>query len=281
MNRPHERNKQNRLFFSAFALSVLLHVLILAGGLYLQYLSTVKRPRLKTVDVTLVTLPGPGSPSISRMPSVEPPLPETPELPPDPEPEPEPEPRKPEKPAVAVEPEKPKKQVPKKKPVEKPKPKKPVKDKLQALEKKVKQDQPSEFERTLARLERKVQQGPPSDLYKRTGPGGIGRGEGAYGAPMSPYERYLSKIAMIIQRHWSFTPHLIREKGGIEAYVALTVQPGGTVSDITFDRNSSSRYFDDTVLKAIEKASPFPPVPGEVSGTALRIGLVFTPKGIE
>lgn len=283
MNKRDERKKQNRRLLTAFAASVLLHALVVAGSVYLQYMTGLKHPRLKTVDVTLVTLPGPGSPSdveILAGPSTAPEvLPE-----PLPELEPVPEPQVPDKPTVPVEPEKREaaKKIPEKT-LEKPKKRKksPVEERLQELQQKVGQEQPSEFERTLARLQQKVQKGPPSDLYRRLGPGRVGRGEGAHGAPMSPYERYLARIATIIQQHWSFTPRLIRERGRIETYVALTIQPGGVVSDITFDRKSASEYFNDTVLKAIEKASPLPPVPEEVDGSALKIGLVFTPQGIE
>ncbi len=270
MNKRDERKKQNRRLLTAFAASVLLHALVVAGSVYLQYVMGLKRPWLKTIDVTLVTL-SPSNVEISAGPSP------APEGLPEPLPEPVPEPQVPDKPDVPVEPEKREtaKKIPEKT-LEQPKERKksPVEERLQELQQKVEQEQPSEFERTLARLQQKVQKGPPS--------GRVDRGEGAHGAPMSPYKkRYLAQIAMIIQQRWSFTPRLIREKGRIETYVALTIQPGGVVSDITFHEKSASEYFNDTVLKAIERASPLPPVPEEVGGSVLRIGLVFTPQGIK
>ena len=273
MNNRDERKVLDRRFLTAFAVSVFLHVLLIAVSLYLQYLTGFDRLQLKTIDVSLVTLPGPGSPSDADMteglPSV---------------PEPVKEPQTSRQSPVPIEPAKPEavKKVPAKT-SEKPKqPKKsPVEDKLKKLEQQVQQKQPSDFERTLARLQQKVQEGPPSDLYKRSGPGSFGLGDGEYGAPVSPYESYLAEVVMIIRQNWSFIPQLIGEKGDIKAYVSMTIQPGGAISDITFDRKSVSEYFNDTAFKAIEKSSPLPPIPEEVGDSALRIGLVFTPQGIE
>lgn len=270
MNNRDERKANKRRFLTAFTISVFLHVLLVAGSLYLQY--GQKRPQLKTIDVSLVTLPGPGSPDEPDMTDGQAAVPEV-------QPEPEPEPP-PAKPPVQPEPEKkpePVKKIPKKvadepKPSE-PKPKEPKQD--------VSKKQPSDFERTLERLREKVRQGPPSDLYKRSGPGRFARGDGEYGAPMGPEERYLVEVVTIIRRNWSFTPQLIRENGDIRAYVALTIDPGGVISNIMLDRGSISIYFNDTVIKAIEKSSPLPPVPEEVGVQAMRIGLVFTPQGIE
>lgn len=278
MNNRDKRKVQHRRFFTALTVSVLLHVLLVAGGLYLQYLTGVNHRQLKTVEVSLVMLPGPGSSEEADMADVPLAIPE-------PEPVPEPPAEQPpvEQPPVPVEPKKPEpvKKVPKKVPDKPRQPKRaPVKEKLKELEQTVQQKKPSEIERALARLQQEVKKGPPSNLYKRSGPG-LGKGSGNYGAPMSPFESYLVEIAMIIRQNWLFTPQLIRERGDVKAYVAMTIQPDGSVSNIVFDRKSVSEYFNDTVFKAIEKSSPLPPVPEEVSRRALKIGLVFTPQGIE
>jgi len=281
----------DRRLATAFAGSVLLHLLVAALGLFGQYLAGLKRPEPKILDVSLVTLPGPGStdaeePAGGPSPVVD----EAPADLPEPVDEPVSEPQKPEKPAKPEplpEPQQKKeavKKVPEKSSDTKPEPKpKSPDERVKELEQSVGQRQPSDLERTLARLQEQVKKGPPSDLYKRSGPGGLGggRGEGAYGAPLTPYEQYLVRIAGIIQRNWTFTPQLIRETSAVEAYVAMTIQPGGSIINVTFDRRSVSEYFDDTVLKAIERSSPLPPIPADVGSGAMRIGLVFTPRGIE
>lgn len=278
MNNRDKRKVQHRRFFTALTVSVLLHVLLVSGGLYLQYLTGVNHRQLKTVEVSLVMLPGPGSSEEADMVDVPLAIPE-------PEPVPEPPVEQPpvEQPPVPVEPKKPEpvKKVPKKVPDKPRQPKRaPVEEKLKELEQTAQQKKPSEIERALARLQQEVKKGPPSNLYKRSGPG-LGKDNGNYGVPMSPFESYLVEIAMIIRQNWLFTPQLIRERGDVKAYVAMTIQPDGSVSNIVFDRKSVSEYFNDTVFKAIEKSSPLPPVPEEVSRRALKIGLVFTPQGIE
>lgn len=273
MNNRDERKASERRFLTAFTISVFLHVLLVAGSFYLQYLEGLKRPQLKTIDVSLVTLPGPGSPEKADMSDKQIAVQE---------PQPEPVPESPVAPPPPVDPEPEKKQESVKKVPEK------ISEKPKKNDKKPKEPgqnaakkQPSDFERTLEQLREKVRQGPPSDLYKRSGPGRFATGEGEYGAPMGPKERYLVEVVTIIRRNWSFTPQLIRGNGEVKAYVALTISPGGVISNITLDRGSISVYFNDTVIKAIEKSSPLPPVPAEVGAQAMRIGLVFTPQGIE
>ena len=268
MSERRAGNGENRRFVGAFIVSVVLHLALAALGFLGQQLSDGVRPEPKILDVSLVTLPGPGStepekPLSAKAPVIDP-VPEPVET------VPPPEPVKKKSPKKVV--EKPRKDVTGKKKKEEP-----IDNRLKELRERVEQNPPDDFQQALARLQEKVKQGQPSDLYKRSGPGA-----GAYGAPMTPYEKYLVRIAGIIQRNWSFTPRLIRGGAVIEAYVALTIQPGGSVSNVVFDRKSVSEYFNDTVLKAIEKSSPLPSVPEEVGRReALRIGLVFTPQGIE
>lgn len=272
MSSDDERKPENSRLIIAFLISCILHVAFFSAILYLQYRAAQERREFAAIDVSLVALPGPGSPEkpvkdLEEL-SVSEPEPE-PDLEPDPEPEPESEPEplpeKPEPTEVKKEPLKiPEKPVEEKKPAEK-KPKK----------------QQGDFEKTLERLRKQVQEGPPSDLYRRTGPGRFGPGDGDYGAPLSAREQYLVEVVSIIRRNWSFTPQLIRQGGKVKTYVAMTIETGGVISDIRIDRGSVSSYFDDTVIKAIEKSSPLPPVPMSVDNKALRIGLAFTPEGIE
>lgn len=280
MNNRDERKANNRRTLTAFTISLALHLFLFGGGLYVNYQMNRDLPRLKAIDVTLVALPGPGSRSEQEMTdapvSVAEPEPEVVSEPQVPEPKPviEPEPKPQPQP-------KPVKKVPKKIPEEPKKAEKNLLEKrLEALQETVKQEEPTEFERRMALLEKKTQEGPPSDIYKRSGPGSLS-GEGGYGAPMSAFEAYAVMIRTIIKNNWDFTGQLIRNKQNIKAYVAFTILPGGAISDITLDQASSSKYFDDTVLKALEKSSPLPAVPDEVSRGPLRIGFVFTPQGIE
>ncbi len=288
MRQSDEQSKERRRFVVALLTALGVHVAVLFISLFLQLR---QQPEPAVVTVSLVSLPGPGAavpePPGGGIADVEPQVVELPEKEAAEIVKPLAEPVvKPEKQAVPIEPVKPEKKAEPAKTAEKlpEKPEKSMEETLKKLQETVSGKQPSEIEKTLARLQQKVDtEGPPSSLYNRAG--GIGRGAGAgtgnYGAPLSPYEQYLSQVVMIITQSWSFSGELIREQGSVEAYVALTILLDGAVTDVAFDRHSSSNYFDETVKKALEKASPLPPVPADVSLSPLRIGLIFTPRGIE
>ncbi len=180
----------------------------------------------------------------------------------------EPTPPRQEKPELPVTPE----------PAPLPDPEAGLQSALERLRSQVSGSQPTELERKLARLQKKVNEsGPPSNLYRRSG-----RGSGGGGMPpLTPYDSYLSTAVGIITRNWSFSASLLRETGVVEAYVAITVGIDGSIQDITFDRPSVSGYFNQTVTKALERSSPLPVVPPDVSIRPMRIGLIFTPGGIE
>ena len=266
MSSGDEREPENSRLVTAFTISCILHLVFFSALLYLQYRAAEERREFTAIDVSLVALPGPGSPEKPDKDMEELSVPE-----PEPEPIPEDTPEKPKAPEKKAPPE-----------IKEPQkvPDKPVEKKKKPEEEKPKK-QLGDFEKTLERLRKQVQEGPPSDLYKRSGPGRFGPGDGDYGAPLSAREQYLVEVVTIIRQNWSFTPQLIRERGKVKTYVALTIETGGVISDIMIDRGSISSYFDDTVIKAIEKSSPLPPVPMSVDNKALRIGLAFTPEGIE
>ncbi|HED30588.1 MAG TPA: hypothetical protein ENN50_02625 [Prosthecochloris aestuarii] len=274
--------KERGRFTVAMLIAFALHLVV---ALVLVYLQSVRPQEPEVVTVSLVSLPGPdeGSPeaggslsppAVIEEPEIVEPVPEVIEPEPEPvkesvpvkTPEPEPAPD-----AVALEPAE-------KKTVEKPVPQNRIEDALSDLAGKVDRDQPTDLERALARLQQKVQQeGPPSSLYERSGPG---TGPGGGGGMVSPYQEYLSQVVLIITRSWSFSGELLRNQQGIEAYVAITIMPDGEIRDVTFDRHSSSPYFDETVTKALQAASPLPPVPVEVSVSPMRLGLIFSPRGV-
>ena len=287
MIKSDEQTRESRRFTIALFIALCVHIAVFVVSIYVQRMKPAE-PRV--VMVSLVSLPGPGSdaapelpggvPLVDEAPVVDLPEPEVPEsVEPDPDPVVEPE-----KPVIPIEPVKQDKKVEPERKAEKlpEEPENQLNDALRELKEAVNEKQPTDLERTLARLKQKVDtQGPPSSLYNRQGGIGSGAGSGSYGAPLSPYELYLSRVVTIITKSWSFSGELIREQGVVESYVALTIMPDGSVADLVFDRHSDSSYFDETVKKAIEKASPLPPVPADVSLSALRIGLIFTPSGIE
>ncbi|MEC9486600.1 MAG: TonB C-terminal domain-containing protein [Prosthecochloris sp.] len=288
MKKGDAAGEQRRLL-TALVIALVLHAGVLGGLVYVQGLQP---PEPEILTVSLVSLPGEGAQRpVESGAEGEPSVPDEPEVVdlsrPEPEPEPEaekqqepveepvpvtsPEPEpEPEEPSPAVEQHK---QVP----AESPEPERSVDTALNELQERVSRQKPTDLERALSRLQQKVKAGPPSGLYDRSS----GPGRGGSGAVLSPYEQYLSQVVAIITQSWSFSGELLPRGQDIEAYVAITVVSDGDIADVTFDRRSSSMYFDETVRKALELASPLPPVPAEVATSPLRLGLIFTPRGIE
>ncbi len=93
-----------------------------------------------------------------------------------------------------------------------------------------------------------------------------------------PYPDYLERIVTEIRRRWS-------NPGGrnarLEVVVAFTIQRDGSVTDISYVRQSNNRLFNAEARGAIERAGQdraFGPLPSGWSGESLPIAFSFTPE---
>jgi TonB family protein len=57
--------------------------------------------------------------------------------------------------------------------------------------------------------------------------------------------------------------------------VAANILRNGEVANLNFEERSGNKYFDESVIKAIKKAGPFPPLPEWFDGSSLEIGIRF------
>jgi TonB family protein len=64
-------------------------------------------------------------------------------------------------------------------------------------------------------------------------------------------------------------------KDNIETVVLARILRNGAVTDVTFEKRSGNRYFDDSAIRAIKKASPFPPLPAWIRDNSIEIGIRF------
>jgi TonB family protein len=44
---------------------------------------------------------------------------------------------------------------------------------------------------------------------------------------------------------------------------------------LSFEKHSGNRYFDESAMKAIKKASPFPPFPDSIRDNNIDVGIRF------
>jgi len=91
-----------------------------------------------------------------------------------------------------------------------------------------------------------------------------------------PYAWYIRQIQGKIQERW-----LGRAIPGQQPAVVFEIRRDGRLNVLTVDRSSGNAYYDQVALRAINDASPFPPLPADFKKDVLRIGLqfVFDPTG--
>jgi colicin import membrane protein len=85
---------------------------------------------------------------------------------------------------------------------------------------------------------------------------------------------YYSIIWSRIRDQWAL-PEGILAQDNIEAVIAVTILRNGTVVDLNFEKSSGNKYFDESAVKAIKKASPFPALPEWMRGSSLEVGIRF------
>ncbi|MDZ4165177.1 MAG: TonB family protein [Smithellaceae bacterium] len=89
----------------------------------------------------------------------------------------------------------------------------------------------------------------------------------------SRMQAYYTQIWIGIKGQWTIAPPFM-PKGNVSATVVVKIATSGVVTDISFEQKSGNNYFDESTIRAIKKASPFPPLP-EWINSAIEIGIRF------
>src|SRR5215470_10745507 len=92
-----------------------------------------------------------------------------------------------------------------------------------------------------------------------------------------PFTYYLRLIQSKIGERWS--PPRAAASGGERVIVLFEIQRDGQVREPTVERSSGNALYDQSALRAITEASPFPPLPPEFKASSLRVhfGFEFSP----
>jgi TonB family protein len=101
----------------------------------------------------------------------------------------------------------------------------------------------------------------------KSSPGGDGEGDVRVNA-------YYTEIWRRIKLQWAL-PGGIMPKSAFESVISITILRSGAVTETKFEKSSGNRYFDESVMKAIQKASPLPPLPEWINGSSLSVGIRF------
>jgi colicin import membrane protein len=85
---------------------------------------------------------------------------------------------------------------------------------------------------------------------------------------------YYAMIWLRIKGKWAL-PQGILPGEVLETVIDVTILRSGAVTQVNFEKRSGNRYFDESAMKAIQKASPLPPLPAWSRENSLGVGIRF------
>jgi colicin import membrane protein len=276
----------------SFSVSFFLHLTIIGLLIFMPEFNPRPKFRSGVVNVSLVSLPSPGSQSetpaatVVKEKKVEKP-PAKPAVPKASKPKPVPVVKKPPE-AVSLAPKKEKvKKSLKKKTFDR---SKMIESAIDRIEKKVEKSKTDSVQSAIDQLKKEVAETESSGSQgaatssRRAGSGGTGLGGGPGRGGIAVQESiriYQAEIQYQIQKNWAFSQQLAGNTAELEAVLAIKVLRTGEIEDIWFDKKSGNAYLDESAYKAIVKSNPLPPLPNDYVRTYYKIGLIFGPKGLK
>ncbi len=116
------------------------------------------------------------------------------------------------------------------------------------------------------RVARRIE-GPPPETPGR-GAGGGGFGGGSQGTVRVAPEllEYFRKLEERVRESWVLPEALVRDAGKLMVEMRIVIEKDGRVSDTRIEKGSGNVYFDESVRRAIRKASPVPVPPERLRG---------------
>lgn len=267
------------------AVSLGLHLLLVAVLIFWRAWGPSKREIFAPVyQVQLVGAPhlpagAPPAPAPPKpTPKPEPPAPAPPKPKPEPKPEPKvepkpaPKPPEPKKEAIATkEAEAPKRPAPKPEP--KAKPEETV-DAAKELEKSLAKlrsrvDEQQRYDNALSRLEKKY----ATQTNQVGGAYSAGGGGGATGSVRD--QVYLTELWSRIQAAWVLSEALVQKPRGLVAIVGLRIRKDGSLERTWLEQSSGNTRYDQSALRATERAAPYPPPPAGMRESYFEVGVRF------
>jgi len=140
------------------------------------------------------------------------------------------------------------------------------------------QDRENLVDKALENLRKKNQSMPQTEEQRTASSSAASRGETVPGASSGKVDRsislYYTQIWSRIKSQWVF-PQSISQKENLTAVINVKVLDSGAVTELHFEKHSGNRYFDDSAVRAIRKASPFPPLPSDLGEKSVELGIRF------
>ena len=123
---------------------------------------------------------------------------------------------------------------------------------------------------------------PTSGMFRRGGGGGLKGGRGGIegepiplDTPDPKFQDYFNQIRERIKSKWIY-PYEASSRGiGGELSIEFGIAKSGELQFIERRRSSGVELLDDYAMRAVQLASPFPPVPDAISKSGLPIHGIF------
>jgi len=271
------RGKENRLVMIAFVASLICHCIFFSVLIFAQTHRPKQRSAPIVMNVSLVSLPEYSGPSktVSKAPVSKK--------------------RKTTQKQVAVKPKSATKTSPARKSVKKKislkkktyKSDKVKKNTLKKLEKKIETSASERIAKAIDDIKTKVgkekDRSPSKESTaqepesKRIGGDGVASG----GKLAAIVDIYRVEIAYKVQQNWAVPEQLADGRSDLQTLLVFKVMPNGDIKGLFFTGRSGNSHFDDPAFRAVMKADPVDPHPGAVSEPYVKMGLRFTPEGIQ
>lgn len=107
------------------------------------------------------------------------------------------------------------------------------------------------------------------------GPGTGGWGGGNFDLSAFPFTYYLQIIQDKISTNWFTSLIDPGASGEFQCMIFFKILRDGRIADLQIEISSGSRSFDLSALRAVQNASPFPPLPREFESEYLGVHLIF------
>jgi colicin import membrane protein len=85
---------------------------------------------------------------------------------------------------------------------------------------------------------------------------------------------YYALIWSRIKSQWALPPG-IKPEDNRETTISMQILRNGMLVDAKYEKRSGNKYFDESAMKAIRKASPFPHLPEWIKDNSIEIGIRF------
>jgi protein TonB len=104
--------------------------------------------------------------------------------------------------------------------------------------------------------------------------GGMGTGREAIEIQ---YKKYYDEIWRRVKASWILPEEIVAEGANPLAVVVVRIAKDGSLLDMKLEKSSQNRVFDQSCLRAVKKAAPFPPLPKDYPQRYMELGLRFKP----